>query len=63
MKDKLITKYTYKDIQFELVQSKNNLRMFFNESDCYCIIVDHNNDVIFEIETTMDMGMVTKQIK
>lgn len=47
---KIQTETRYNDTSFVLVRAIKNLRMFISRDDSICIIVDSNDEVLFEIE-------------
>ena len=46
---KITTEIRYSEMSFELIREVKGLRMFFTKESDYCIIVDKEDNVLFEI--------------
>ena len=46
---KITTEIRYSEMSFEFIREVNGLKMYFNKDQDYCIIVDKEDNVLFEI--------------
>ena len=46
---KITTEIRYSEMSFEFIREVNGLKMYFNKDQDYCIIVDKEGNVLFEI--------------
>lgn len=62
---KITTLVIYKDMSFNLIRESNGLKMYINEYRDYCIIVNDNNDVLFELKAdcSQNLGSLQDAIK
>ena len=47
--NKITTEIRYKDMSFNLIREVKGLKMYFDEDCAYCIIVDKDDNVLFEL--------------
>lgn len=46
---KITTEVRYKDMSFNLVRETRGMQMYFSTDSDYCIIVDKEGEVLFEV--------------
>ena len=46
---KITTEIRYSEMSFEFIREVKGLKMYFNKDQDYCIIVDKEGNVLFEI--------------
>lgn len=54
---KITTEIRYSEMSFEFIREVKGLKMYFNKEQDYCIIVDKEGNVLFEINA--DCGQNT----
>ena len=56
--EQFVTEIRYSGISFKFIRKVKGLKMYFNKEQDYCIIVDKEGNVLFEIRADygQDMG-------
>ena len=54
--NKITTEVRYKDMSFTPIRTVGELTMYFTKYADYVIIVNNNNEVLFEIEAEYNQG-------
>lgn len=54
---KIKTETRYNNMLFKFIREVKGLRMFFNEDNDYCIIVDKTDNILFEIKACYGQGI------
>lgn len=49
MKNKITTKIRYMDMSFDFIREVKGMKMYFTTDCSYAIIVDKNEEVLFEL--------------
>lgn len=47
--NKIKKEIRYKELSFDLIRQVKGLKMYFDTDSSYCIIVDNDDNVLFEI--------------
>jgi len=55
--DKITREVRYKNMSFNFIREVNKLKMFFNEDSSYCIIVDKDDTVLFELRVECNQNV------
>jgi len=51
------TSYTYNQEEFDLIREEENLRLFINTDCTYAIIVNSQNQVLFELKASCSQNV------
>ena len=58
--NKVTKEIRYKDMSFDFIKEVHGLKMYFDKSSAYCIIVDKDDYVLFELraECAQNVGFL-----
>lgn len=54
---KITTEIRYSEMSFEFIREVKGMKMYFNKDQDYCIIVDKEGNVLFEINADCGQNM------
>ena len=54
---KITTEIRYSEMSFEFIREVKGFKMYFNKEQDYCIIVDEEDNVLFEINADCGQNM------